>query len=169
MRVTGVLARFLPLLDIAILLVGLFVVLSAIAREAERSRPTPSSAGDAAARVPEGLNTEEVPPNPFLTGAARKFVEKELAPIWLLACCDGEFRNCCRLMEDDLVPGRVIDIESNRDIQELIEAREPRRTVIFVMIEEGGFDRFWDERREEIESVWNAPVVWIRHVRLSSL
>ena len=164
MRISGVLARFLPLLDIAILLLGLFVVLSAIARETERARPgSPERAdGDLA-------GAQDIPANPFLTGAARRFVESELAPIWIYACCDGEFRNRCRLMEDDFVPGRVIDIDTDRDIQELIEVRKPRRAVIFVMIEEGGFDRFWDERREDIESVWNAPVVWIRNVRLSSL
>ncbi|MBQ1455641.1 MAG: hypothetical protein IIZ25_07340 [Thermoguttaceae bacterium] len=165
MRISGVLARFLPLLDIAILLLGLFVVLSAIARQTERARSgSPDRAGGR-----ELSSAEDIPENPFITGAARRFVESQLAPIWIYACCDGEFRNRCRLMEDDFVPGRVIDIDSDRDIQELIEARKPRRTVIFVMIEEGGFDRFWDERRGDIEAVWNAPVVWIRNVRLSSL
>ncbi len=147
MRITNILARFLSLMDIALLLLGLFIVLLVSARYSEN--------GD---RSQKNMSGEK-------GTAIREFIKNNLGPIYLYACCEGEHKNHCQLMDEEFVPGREIDIESDRDIKQLIEEQKPLNPIIFLITQPGDFDYFWDEKQKDIEDKWNHSIIRIRNAK----
>ena len=156
MRVTQILARFLSLMDISLLLLGLFIVLLASARYA----------GESATQKEKPLTTIES--EVALDTTVRNFVESNLAPILLYACCEGEYKNQCQLLEGDFIPGRVIDIESDRDIKELVEEKKPLHPIIILISKKNSWDSFWDEQKQkEIEKIWGHKIVRVLNVEFN--
>lgn len=151
MRITNILARFLSLLDISILLLGMFVLLLSLAhfqedhQEKKRDQQT------------DQLETG----SPF-----RSILEKKIEPIMLYAGCEGEKEGRCFLLGKDLVPGREIDTQKRNEIEDLIDQREGRIPLVFLLSEEGAWDTYWTSKKlSELEAIWGYNIVRILNVR----
>jgi hypothetical protein len=152
MRATNVLARFASLLDVIIILLGLMMVMLSAAELTElETEPSEEIIEPTAGREEFDL--------------MQKVMEKHLNPILLYAGCEGDKKGRCFLLEGNFEPGREIAIDSNRDLQRLVEESPSRRPVILLLSPEGAWDADWGESQiERIEENWGYPIIRVLNV-----
>ena len=145
MRISDILARFLSLLDVTILLLGLFLVLLAAAKDKDKSSNGKSS----------------------IESAARAFIENSVTPIWIYAFSDGgPYREKCCLLNENFEPERIIDISTENDVSKLITGT--KKPVIFIITKKGSIDgRIHRVISQKIDEGWGRykeNVTWLRGV-----
>ncbi|MDO5565209.1 MAG: hypothetical protein Q4G59_01035 [Planctomycetia bacterium] len=149
MRYTNILARFLSLLDISILLVGLFVILLSLAHFQKVQKEAQAENE----RVQQRASTT----------VFESVLEHNLEPIMMYAGCEGEREGHCYLLGKDFVPGREINTGLPDDFEYLAHQRkEGTHVIVFLVSEEGAWDTFWTkEKIAELEKVWGCHVVYV--------
>lgn len=138
MRVTGVISRFLPLLDVALLLLGLLMLVMMQASLTDQ----------------ESVNHDK-----------EQTIESKagLDFIFLYAGWKNSQAGKCFLMEKDMRIGKEIRIDSKIDIDELaLDSKRRNKTknlIIFLSFSKSGWFDLWpQERINEIEKVWGMRI-----------
>lgn len=143
MKATGVIVRFLSLLDVALILLGVFMVIlmySDVRRQSEDIEE------------PQGL--AEIANVGFL---------------YLYAGWKGEENGKCYFLESpEGQVGREIATDTDEDIKDLIATRERKNHVVMLLFSDDGWYSAWDATKlAEIERVWEVKVIPVYNVRLS--
>lgn len=150
-RATGVISRFLSLLDVVLILLGVFLVtlmqtqLRASGKQAQRG--SDGSAVSAAALA--GIDF-----------------------VYLYAGWKGGQNGRCYLLDADKSIGREIRTDDGSDIQELLTSRKNQNDkvnqVVLLLFAEDGWYAAWDAKRlDSLEQVWKIKIVPVYNVRLS--
>ncbi|MDD3586286.1 MAG: hypothetical protein PHQ75_03815 [Thermoguttaceae bacterium] len=152
MRYTNILARFLSLLDISILLVGLFVILLSLAYFQREQKQ---------ARLENKKDQTRISMSVLDT-----VLERNLELITIYAGCEGVREGHCYLLGPDFVPGREIDTDHPDDFEYLASRRkEGTHAIVFLVSEEGAWDTFWTKKKiAELEKIWGCHVVYVPNV-----
>jgi len=142
MRATGAIVRFLSLLDVALILLGMFLLM--LAQAQIRSKPSKPSA------------TVSGP-----GGVAIDF-------LYLYAGTHGEERGRCFVLEADGKVGRELRTDVADEFKSVLRGRgmadSPNRVVMLV-VSDRGFDSMWGpERLAAMEKLWGVKVVPIYNV-----
>lgn len=148
MKATGVIARFLSLLDIALILLGLLMITLMLAQLRSDAKQGNSSADGMA----ELANVDFVYLYAGWKGA-------ENGRCYLLISANGEI-------------GREVRTDTADDIQEVLAARRTQKEranqVVMLLFSDDGWYSAWDPKRlAGIEQTWKVKVVPIYNVRLS--
>ena len=138
MRATGVVSRFLPLLDVALLLLGLLMIVMMQASLTDQESVTPDSEQSIESKA--GLDF-----------------------IFLYAGWKDAQAGKCFLMEKDMRIGKEIRVDSKVDIDELaLDSKRSKKTknlIVFLSFSKSGwFDLWTPERIKEIEKVWGMTI-----------
>jgi hypothetical protein len=147
MRATSVIARFLSLLDVALILLGLLMIML-----------TKAQLGEGAAELP-------VEAEPGLADLAN------VQFVYLVAGWRGEKDGKCFLLGPDRKWDREIRGDRDTDIKQLTQTRsgdgKPVTPVVMLLFAEDGWFSAWDESKlKQLESVWQVDVVPVYNVRL---
>lgn len=149
MNATNILARFLSLMDIALLLLGIFIVLLSIARYTK-------AAAEKETVVPSVQNMQVV---------LNKAANENMSLIFLYAGSTGKRKGHCYTLEDGFIPGREIDTATDSDLRQLIKERNAINPIIFLVSEKGAWDIDWPEKRiRAIEKTWQEKVIRVVNV-----
>lgn len=144
MKATNIFVRFLSLLDVALVLLGvLMIALTQAQLSSDVGTP------------PNGL--PELPKVEF---------------IYLYAGWEGPQKGRCFLLNENLEIGREIRTDTADDIEELLNTKsrpENRITpVVMLLFDENGWYSDWDAKRlAQIEQTWKTQVISIYNVQLS--
>ena len=150
MKTTNILARFISLMDISLLLLGIFIVLIAAARYTK-----------AEAKKSANASSDEISMSEVLDKAA----SDNMTLIFLYAGCSGNRKGHCYTLEDGFISGREIDTKTDSDLRDLLKERRAVNPIIFLVSETGAWDIDWPEKRlHEIEKNWNEKVIRIVNV-----
>lgn len=145
MRATGVIVRFLSLLDVGFMLLGVLMV---ILMHADVRRRTENI------EEPKGL-------------AERANV----GFVYLYAGWKGDQNGRCYLLNSprgEVV--REVRTDTPDDFQEITSARERKNQIVLLLFSDDGWYSAWDAKRlAEIEQTWNVKVVPVYNVPLSRL
>ena len=149
MKTTNILARFISLMDIALLLLGIFIVLLSAARFTKAAAEKKSA----------------VPPVQNMKVVLNKAASENMSLIFLYAGSAGKRKGHCYTLEDGFIPGREIDTESDADLRQLIKERNAVNPIIFLVSEKGAWDIDWPEKRiRAIEKTWQEKVIRVVNV-----
>ena len=154
MRVTGVTSRFMALLDVTLILLGILMIALAKTQEAAQAdvRGGSEAAGEPASR------DDSTGGSPSETLAAEALADF----IFVYAGTGGTERGRCYLMDANRNRLREIRTDSDGDIRSVIESRSARsgEPVVMLMISTQGFDWMWSpDRVHELSKVWGVGVV----------
>jgi hypothetical protein len=146
MRTSSVIVRFLSLLDVVIILLGMFLLLLAQAQIRSKGSKT---AGQAAG-----------------VGGAVDFT-------YLYAGTQGEERGRCYVLNPDGKIGRELRTDTADDFKGVLrghgQSAAPNRVVMLV-VSDKGFDSMWGgDRLAALEKLWGVKVVPIYNVDLTKL
>lgn len=147
MRATGVLVRFLSLLDIALILLGILM----ITLLHTQLRSTPNQ------RVSTADSLAELTDVDF---------------VYLYAGWKGAENGRCYLLSGNREIGREVRTDTADDIQEVLTARRTQKEranqVVMLLFSDDGWYSAWDAKRlAEIEQTWKVKVMPVYNVRLS--
>ena len=144
MRATGVVSRFLPLLDVALLLLGLLMIVMMQASLTDQ----------------ESVNPE-----------AEQSIESKAGMdfIFLYAGWKDSQAGKFFLMEKGMRIGKEIRIDSKVDIDELaldsIRRKKTKNLIIFLSFSKSGwFDLWTPSRIKEIEKIWGMTIIKLYNV-----
>ena len=144
MRATGVVSRFLPLLDVALLLLGLLMIVMMQASLTDQ----------------ESVNPE-----------AEQSIESKAGMdfIFLYAGWKDSQAGKCFLMEKGMRIGKEIRIDSKVDIDELaldsIRRKKTKNLIIFLSFSKSGwFDLWTPSRIKEIDKIWGMTIIKLYNV-----
>lgn len=145
MRATGVIARFLSLMDVGLILLGVLMVILMHADVRRRAAPI---------EKPTGL--AEV---------------ADVGFIYLYAGWQGEQNGRCYLLSS---PNggieREVSTKTADDIKDILSKRERRNQVVMLLFSDDGWYSAWNpEKMAAIERTWNLKVIPIYNVRLPRL
>lgn len=134
LRATGVIVRFIPLLDVAFILVGLLMILVAHA-QARSKQP-----------AAESKNLAQIAGLDF---------------IYLYAGTAGTEQGRCYELNADKRIVREIRSDVNDDLERLKAQRGSRKNpIVLLLISDKGFDSMWsDKKLQSMERTWNLKVV----------
>lgn len=139
MKAAGVAVRFLSLMDVTLILLGVFMLIlmhTDLRRRAVQSEN------------PMGL--AEI---------------ADVGFIYLYAGCHGEQRRRTYLLKPNGEIGREVRTDVADDIKEIALTREQRNEVVPLLID--GWDADWtDEKLAELERIWELPVIRVLGVQL---
>lgn len=143
MRVTGVISRFLPLLDVVLLLLGLLMVVMMQASFTEKEETNSSS---------ESIESSS-----------------GLSFIFLYAGWKDSEAGKCYLLEKNMAKGKEINTDTKQDIDQLITEfkrnGKGKNVVIFLAFSKAGwFDTWGEERIKEIEKKWEVKINRLNNV-----
>jgi len=142
-KATGVIARFLSLLDIALILLGVLMV---ILMQAQLH-----------SGVKQGSN--QVDGAPALA---------DIDFIYVYAGWNGTENGRCYLLGDDRKIGQEIRTDTADDIQAVLSARKASNQVVMLLFSDEGWYSAWDGKRvAEIEQAWKIKVIPVYNVQLS--
>jgi len=146
MRATGVLVRFLSLLDVALILLGVLMI--ALMHAQVRS------AGKSGQSADGGL--AEVADVNF---------------VYLYAGWRGTENGKCFVLGPNREVGREIGTTSADDVRQLLASRpgesEPKNSVVMLLFSDDGWYSAWDAAKlVALETAWNVKVVPVYNVRL---
>lgn len=154
MRVTGVTSRFLALLDVTLILLGILMI--ALAKTQEAAQADVRSGGDATGQATGGDQTNGGQPNKTLDA-------ESLADfVFVYAGTGGSERGRCYLMDANRNRLREIRTDTGGDIRSVIDTRpnRAREPVVMLMISQQGFDWMWSpDRVYELSQTWGVSVV----------
>lgn len=147
MKATGVIARFLSLLDIALILLGVLMITLMQAQLRSNAKQGHSPADGMA----------------------------ELADVefvYLLAGWKGAENGRCYLLSANREIGREVRTDTADDLQEVLAARRAQKErgnqVVMLLFSDEGWYSVWDAKRlAEIEQIWKVKVTPVYNVRLS--
>jgi hypothetical protein len=146
-RATGVICRFLSLLDVVLILLGLLMILLTQAQFQARK-------GTPAAGTAEGLQGI----------AAVDF-------IYLYAGTYGEERGRCYLVGPDRKLLREVRTDTADDLRRVLPpaaGQDRPNRVIMLLVSDKGFDSMWDSKRlAAMEKTWGYKVIPIYNFNLS--
>lgn len=152
MRATGVIARFLSLLDVTLILLGVLMITIANAQlRADRQGKGKDAGKDAAPSLQESIPADM---------------------IYVYAGTAGEERGRCYLLGPNRERLGEIRTDRPNDLEAALNknptAPPKANRVVMLLISDKGFDSMWDAARlSEIEKQWKAKVVPIYNFRLS--
>ena len=130
MKIKSIIARFLPLLDVAILLFGLMIVLMTYAHFEKQGEVVQS--GD------------------VLTGENRTIVDQHVEMILLHAAPDGK---CFRIESGEITV--EIDTTSDKDIRSVLDMSQKKLKLILLVSKPGEIDIMWThEKINELKTTW---------------
>jgi len=146
-RATGVIVRFLSLLDVALILLGVLMIAlmqAQLRSDAKEGR----SASDRMAEV------------------------ADVDFIYVYAGWKGPENGRCYLVNANREIGREMRTDTAEDIQEVLGARKTQREranqVVMLLFSDDGWYSSWDTRKlSGIEQSWKVKVIPIYNVRLS--
>lgn len=146
MRATGVLVRFLSLLDVALILLG--VLMLALMYTQVR---TPTEQGQSSASGPAEL--------------------AEVDFVYLYAGWKGEESGKCYLLGPNGEVGQEVRTDSPSDIRRILDSRPTDNSkttpVVMLLFGEDGWYAAWDaDRMNALEEAWNLSVVPVYNVKL---
>ena len=138
MRATGVVSRFLPLLDVALLLLGLLMIVMMQASLTDQESVTPDSEQSIESKA--GLDF-----------------------IFLYAGWKDAQAGKCFLMEKDMRIGKEIRVDSKVDIDELAldskRSKKSKNLIVFLSYSKLGWFDLWPPKRiAEIEKLWGITI-----------
>ena len=138
MRATGVVSRFLPLLDVALILLGLLMIVMMQASLTDQESVTPDSEQSIESKA--GLDF-----------------------IFLYAGWKDAQAGKCFLMEKDMRIGKEIRVDSKVDIDELaLDSKRSKKTknlIVFLSYSKLGWFDLWPPKRiAEIEKLWGITI-----------
>lgn len=157
MRATSVICRFLSLLDVTLILLGLLMVVLTQAqlrsnRRAAEASPTPA----------------EAPPT-----ATAASVQAATDFVYLYAGTHGAERGKCYQLGPRHELVREVRTDVPDDLQLVLQlpaqaTHKPNRVAI-LLISDRGFDSMWGpERLAQMERDWGLPIVPVYNVRIES-
>lgn len=139
MKAAGVAVRFLSLMDVTLILLGVFMLIlmhTDLRRRAVQSEK-PMGLADIA----------------------------DVGFIYLYAGWQGEQRGRTYLLKPNGEIGREVRTDTPDDIKEIASAREQRNQVVLLLIDD--WDADWtDEKLAEMERIWELPVIRVLGVQL---
>lgn len=147
MKATGVLVRFLSLLDVALILLGVLMI----------------------TLMQTQLRRDSKPEKPSADGMANL---ANVDFIYLYAGWKGAENGRCYLLKADREIGQEIRTDTPDDIQEVLRARrtamERSNQVVMLLFSDEAWDSAWDAKRlAGIEEAWKVKVLPVYNVRLS--
>lgn len=143
MKATGVIGRFLSLLDVALILLGVLMI---ILMQAQLS-----------SGVKQGTNQAD-----GVSALA------DIDFIYVYAGWNGTENGRCYLLGADRKIGQELRTDSADDIQAVLSARKASNQVVMLLFADEGWFSAWDGRRvAEIEQAWKIKVIPVYNVRLS--
>lgn len=139
-RASGVIVRFIPLLDVAFILLGMIIVLMAQAQIRSKKPATPRAA----------------PPMPLAEQANLDF-------IYLYAGTAGEELGRVYELGPNQELLREVRTEVGDDLNRLLALRAKRGTpLVVLLISDRGFDAVWDERKlQGMKKAWGVEIARI--------
>jgi len=142
MRATGVIVRFLSLLDVAFMLLGVLMV-TLIYADFQRRTEMPEQKRGLAEVADVGF-------------------------IYLYAGWKGEQDGRCYLLSPDVKLGKEVRTDTPDDIREITSARERNNQVVLLLFSEDGWYSGWDAKKlADMEKTWGLKVVPVYNVPLS--
>lgn len=158
MNVSKVMARFLPLMDLSILLLGMFLVVLSIAKFNEYKSMSPILKADI-------VDSKQQPDDLKAAILKQTLNTMEFLPVY--GCCksgDGRLEGHCYLLDANLYPGKEIRMNTDEDIQELIRTSgfsEENMPIICLVTGKGAWDASWDsETIQRLENTWNCGRIY---------
>jgi hypothetical protein len=142
MRATGVIVRFLSLLDVTLCLLAVLMVILVTAQYRVGRRPV----------------SLEGTPTQFLLLYGGTYGDLE-GRIFLL---EKDARGSWRRSEKEL--------KSKGEVDHLAQniSTNPQEVRVMILLSDRGFDRAWpEERRGKLEKEWERPVYFVRRVRFA--
>ncbi|MDO5581202.1 MAG: hypothetical protein Q4G69_08700 [Planctomycetia bacterium] len=156
MRYTNILARFLSLLDVAIMLVGLFVVLLALARFQDEQKKIDAAEKEQKDRIERMESASMV----------NTVLENSKMPIIMIEGDCRDQNGQCFLLNKDYTRGREIAANHRGDIEDLIPSGSNQIPVVFFITKEGAWDTAWtDEKFANMEKTWKCKIVRVLNFR----
>ena len=148
MKATGVIARFLSLLDVALILLGLLMI--TMTQVQLRSKAKSGS----------------TPTNTIAALAGVEF-------IYLYAGWKGSENGRCYLLDANLTVSREVRTDTPADIQAILAAKKQQNDqanpVVLLLFSENGWYAAWSpERLSKIEQTWGIKIIPVYNVRLST-
>jgi hypothetical protein len=139
-RASGVIVRFIPLLDVAFILLGMIIVLMAQAQIRSKKPAAPKSAL----------------PMPLAQQANLDF-------IYLFAGTAGEELGRCYEMGPNQELLREVRTEVGDDVHRLLALRGTRGTpLVILLISDRGFDAVWNEKKlQGMKKAWGVEIARI--------
>lgn len=147
MKATGVIVRFLSLLDVALILLGVLMIIL-LQSQFRSDTNKGSSSADGMAEL------------------------ADVDFVYLYAGWKGGENGRCYLLNANREIGREVRTDTPNDIQELLTARRTQtgrsnQVVILVFCDDGWYSA-WDAKRlAAIEQTWKVKVVPVYNIRLS--
>ena len=147
MKATGVIVRFMSLLDVALILLGVLMITLTQAQMRSVAKQGNSSADGMA----------------------------ELADVdfvYLYAGWKGEENGRCYLLSANCQIGREVRTDTPDDIQEVLTARRTQKNranqVVMLLFSDDGWYSAWDAKKlAAIEQAWQVKVIPVYNVRFS--
>ena len=137
MRATGVVSRFLSLLDVILLFLGILMVAMMQASLTDQESVTPDSEQSIESKA--GMDF-----------------------IFLYAGWKDSQAGKCYLMEKDMRIGKEIRTDTKTDIEELaLDSKRRKKTnlIVFLVLSKSGWHDSWQgERIKEIEKIWGITI-----------
>jgi hypothetical protein len=145
-KATGVIARFLSLLDVALILLGLLMIMLTQAQLRSKAKSGSTSSDSIAALA--GVDF-----------------------IYLYAGWKGSENGRCYLLSANLTLEREVRTDTAADIQAILAARKGQKErsnpVVMLLFSEDGWYSAWSpERLSKIEQTWGIKVIPVYNVRL---
>lgn len=147
MKATGVTGRFLSLLDVALILLGVLMITLMQAQLRSEAKQGRSSADGMAELADVDL-------------------------VYLYAGWKGPENGRCYLLGANREVGREVRTDTADDIQEVLAARSAQKEranpVVLLLFSDDGWYSAWDAKRlAGIEQTWKVKVIPVYNVRLS--
>ena len=143
MRATGVVSRFLSLLDVILLFLGILMVAMMQASLTDQESVTPDSEQSIESKA--GMDF-----------------------IFLYAGWKDSQAGKCYLMEKDMRIGKEIRTDTKTDIEELaLDSKRRKKTnlIVFLVLSKSGWHDSWQgERIKEIEKIWGMTIIKLYNV-----
>ena len=158
MDVSRVMARFLPLMDLSILLLGMFLIVLSIAKFNEFKSLSPVLTAEV---------TEESVTPPDLKKAILKETLNTMEFLPIYGCCNsanGRVAGHCYLLDPNLMPGKEIRMDAADDLQKIIKDsgfNEENLPIICLVTGKGAWDAHWDANTiQNLESTWRCGKIY---------
>ena len=145
MNTANVIVRFMSLLDVALVLLG---VLMLALMQTSVSTPVPADKGQAKARS----------------------IKDQVQFIYLFAGWEGDQNGLCYLLNEKMEIGRQVSMNSAADIESHLKRNgiERSKAVAILVYEENGWFSEWKkERISEAEKIWDIKVIEVFDITIS--
>jgi hypothetical protein len=148
MRVTGVIVRFLSMLDVVIVMLGILLLAMAQAQlKTPKKKEGPAGGSNVVQSAVEGR---------FL---------------YLYAGTEGEERGKCYQLGPDGKRLREVRTENAEDVQQILKqmggAEDRKNRIVMLVVSDRGFDSMWSPKKlADMEKAWELKIVPLYNVNL---